>query len=181
MDALLYGVREAIWKGGMKYDFKNCRIMDDEHPPPDCGNIFVSIHQGAQRSTMQNALNELYGYNLTLTMRVAIPLDRVGENLLSLDVENEKKGWNRLAQQLKVFLHMNWAVLQLANQFLCDANPDAETVYGFCEPAMFANMDRPVLVGGEWFSAEPDAEDVGLKGTLTFDRCRRLQAIGTYT
>lgn len=183
IDALLYGVKTAIWERKIGYDSKNCRITDTTGmPPADCGNIFVAIHQHGNRSTMQNALNEYFGYKLTLTMRIAMPMDRVGEHLLALAVENEKKGWNRLAHQLKVFLHMNWAVLQLANQFLVDANPDAETVYGFCEPAMFANIDDPVEVGGEWLSSTPDdGENTGLKGTITFDRCRRLQAIGTFT
>lgn len=50
------------------------------------------------------------------------------------------------------------------------------TVYGFVEPARFSSMEQPTLKGGEWFSAEPDDDRVGMKSTLQFVRCRRLQA-----
>jgi hypothetical protein len=181
IDALLFAVRDAVRGAGFGYGIRECEIMPDGHPQPRCGNVFVSVYQGAYRSTMDNALNEYYGWNLTLTMRVNVPWDRIGDQLLAQKLAR-KIGFNARCAVLRGFLHMNWSLLQPANQYLLDVNPDATLVYGFSEPARFRSGDVPVLVGGEWFAAEPEATDVGLKAELRFEDCRRgPQAIASYT
>ncbi len=183
IDALLYACRDAVRGSGLGYDPTTCTIMADGHPPPRCGNVFVAVHQRGQSGHMMNALDEFYGWDVTLTMRVTIPLDRVGEQLLSKKLAAEvarTTGFNYRAEQVKTLLHMNWGMLQDANNNLVELYPQAPTIYGFCEPAQSTSMDDPVFVGGEWFSAEPDAQDLGLKAALHFDRARRLQAIAVY-
>jgi hypothetical protein len=180
IDALLYAVRDAVQGAGLGYDYATCEVRDDGHPPPRCGDIFVAVHQNGLRGDMHNALNQYFGFDLTLTMRVTVPLDRVGDRLLAKKLARER-GFNRRVQELGIFLHMDWGVLQDANQLLVAMNPDATLVYGFCEPAAWENTDDPTLVGGEWFAAEPDAEDVGLIAALHFANARRLQAIAVYT
>lgn len=179
IEALLAAVRNGVRKD-LGYDVRNCEVMDSGQPPPACGDIFAAVHQGGVTSDMQNALDEWYDFAVTLTQRVTIPLDRVGDEMLAKKLAR-KTGFNRRAHALKVYLHMAWGLLQDANQYIVDVSPDAPTVYGFCEPAHFESMDLPVLVGGEWFAAEPEAQDVGLKAELRFAGARRLQALGTFT
>jgi hypothetical protein len=180
IDALLFSVRDAIRNAGYGYDYKTCEIMADEMPKPSCGDWFISVHQAASTSDMMNALNEYYGFILTLTARVkGIPLDRIGDSLLAVKLAN-KLGFNRRAGQLKSFLHMDWGILQDANDYMVAMEPDAMSVNGFCEPAAFKGMDIPVLVGPEWFDAKPGSDQVGLKADLRFDGARRLQPIATY-
>lgn len=187
IDALLHAVRDAIRSGGFDYDARSCEIMDDDHPPPRCGDWFVSVHEGPSSSQMDNALDEYFSFILTLTARVrGVPLDRIGDQLLARKLARRAgpKGapsFNARIEQLRGFLHMNWGVLQDANNNLVALEPDAMNVYGFCEPARYRGADNPVLVGGEWFGAEPEADDVGLKADMRFEDCRRLQAFQTFT
>lgn len=179
MDALLHAVRDNVYRD-LGYDVRTCDIRDDGHPPPRCGSVFLAIHQGGVSSDMQNALDEYFDFALTLTMRVSVPLERIGDRQLAIETTQDS-GWNRKAHRVKNYLHMAWGILQDANQYLVDWNPDAPTVYGFCEPARFADMETPVLVGGEWFGADLEAGDVGLQGAIRFVRARRLQALTTFT
>ena len=176
IDALLHAVKDAIIAGDFDYGKTACDVRDGGEPPPRCGDKFVAVHQGDSSSDMQNALNELFSYSVTLTMRVTVPLDRIGDSLLAKKVAREI-GFNRRCEALRSFLHMNWTVLGEANTLLCELANDDYLVYGFCEPAMYASMELPQFVGGEWFGAQPDAKDIGLKSELRFERCRRLQAL----
>jgi hypothetical protein len=180
IDALLIAVQQDVLGGGFNYDKRSCLIMPDGQPPPGCGDVFVAVHPGGTDGDMMNALDQYLGFSLTLTMRVKEPPDRVGDQLLARNVAR-RVGFNARAHQLGIFLHMNWGVLQDANNVLVSLAGDVMTVEGFCEPAQWASMEVPTLVGGEWFGASPDSEDVGLKAELQFERCRRLQAIAIYT
>lgn len=179
IDALLYSVRDAIRGAGFGYGTAQCDIRDDGQPPPAMGDIFVAVHQGASRSTMKNALNEYFGFNVTLTMRATVPYDRIGDQMLARKLAKEV-GFNRRAEQLRAFLHQNWGILQDANQYLIDMETNANVVYGFCEAAQYAGMEIPALVGAAWFLAESD-ERTGLKAELRFEDARRLQPIASYT
>ena len=185
IDALLYAVRDGIRQGNFGYDAKTCEIMPDGHPKPQMGAYFVAVHQGASSSTNDNCLMEYFDFNITLTLRVAVPLDRVGDQRLAVALArkpgpNGQPGFNARAEQLRAFLHMNWAIIGEANNRMVAWEPNPITVYGFAEPARFRGMEFPDLVGGDWLGAEPDSEDVALKAELTFADARRLQAIGFY-
>ena len=158
--------------------------MDDGHPPPRCGNIFIAVHEGASRSTQDNNLDEYFGWNLTLTMRVAVPLDRIGDMLLASKLARTaatgKPSFNARLEQLRAWGHMNCTITVLQSQTPASANDNlaawnSGTIYGFVEPARYRGAEKPVLVGGEWFGAMPDALDVGLKAELRFDGARRMQ------
>jgi len=131
---------------------------------------------------MMNALNEYFDYAVTLTMRLSnVPLDRVGDQLLALQLA-QQTGFNRRANVLASFLHMDWGILGNANNNLVAMMPDVETIYGFSEPAHFAGMETPILAGNEWFDADPDDNQVALVAELSFVNCRRgPQAIASYS
>ncbi len=186
IDALLFAARDAIIGAGFGWSKNDCAIMADGHPEPRCGDWFLAIHGLSPRSEMDNALDEYFGFSLTLTARVAgVPLDRLGDKKIATNIartQARETGFNARAEQLRAFMHMNWGVLQDANTNLVNLEPGANLVYGFCEPARYRGRnDPPDLVGGEWFAAEPEAEDVGITSELRFEDCRRLQAIATYT
>jgi hypothetical protein len=179
IDALLFAVRDAVLTCGQGYDKRTCDVRDDGHPVPRCGDVYVAVHQGRSTSTADNCLDERLGFSLTLTLRVTIPPDRVGDRTLAIKLANST-GFNRRAERLRAFFHQNWSVLGAANNYLVELNPDAQTIYGFCEPARYRGMEIPLLVGGDWFGADPGAEDTGLKAEMRFEDARRLQAIGSY-
>lgn len=163
--------------------------MDDGRPPPRCGKFFAAVHDGMMRSDGDNQLHEWYEFTVTLTMRVVVALDRVGDQQIARNIARvqlgERQGFYAKTDRLRRLLHMNWSIVVQTSQTPNSANDniaawatdptDGSGVYGFCEPMRFLSMEAPKLVGGEWFGAEPDAEDVGVKAALTFGRCRRFQ------
>lgn len=186
IDALLYSVRDGIRAAGMGYDAASCEIMDDGRPPPRCGNYFASVHDGMMTSDRDNQLNELYGFSVTLTMRITVPLDRAGDQLIALNVTRvplaERKGFYAKVDRLRAKLHMNWGFVVLTGQTPNSANDNmlawgSGEMYGFVEPMRFLSLESPKLVGGPWFDAEQDAQDFGVKATMTFGRCRRFQPV----
>jgi hypothetical protein len=163
--------------------------MDDGKPPPRAGDVFVSVHGGRARPGEANSRNlyELYDFLVTLTMRVTIPLDRVGDQLIARNIalvtQATRMGFNARVEQLRGLLHMNWEMVVLQQQTPASANdnivawaPDGSTVYGFCEPARWGGADDvPTLVGAEWMGAEPESEDFAIKSELRFAGAKRFQ------
>ncbi len=184
IDALLFAVRDGIRAAGMNYDEATVEIMDDERPPPRCGEVFVSINGGMARNSADRNLDEYYDFKVTLTMRVIVPLDRAGDQMMARNISRvplgQRQGFYARLEQLRNFLHKNWRITVMQNQTPPSANDNLAawstgTVYGFVEPMRYQSYEQPVLKGGEWFSADPEDESVGMKSTLQFVRCRRLQ------
>lgn len=170
----------------MGYGRAECEIMDDGKPPPRAGNWFVAIHDGRSetRGNTDNNLNEYFGFSATLTGRVTVPLDRLGDQMIARNLAlvplAQRQGFNARAEQLRAYLHMNWARVVLPSQMPNSANDNIAawatgTVYGFCEPCRYGGMRNLRLVGAEWFGADPDAEDMGVACELRFDGARRFQ------
>jgi hypothetical protein len=182
MDAILYAYRDAIRLAGFGYaDAGLCEIMSDGHPPPRCGNIFVAVHPGMSTNNAMRNLDEYFGFSFTLTERVSVPLDRVGDQMLASKLAR-KRGKNNPSftsriEQLRSWGHMNWDTgLYNANVNLSNWRPDETSpVYGFVEVAHFVSAEQPQLVGPDWFSATPQSGSVGLKAEIRFDGARRMQ------
>lgn len=187
IDALLYAVRDAVRarKYVRDYDHATCEIMDDGRPPPRCGNYFAAIHGGKVRNDSVRNLDKRYGFSVTYTMRVTVPLDRVGDQQIARNIAliplALRQGFNARVEQLEAFLHENWSITVLTGQSPNSANDNLSawatgTVYGFVEPAMSRGPEGPArLVGGEWFGADPEADEVGIVQELRFDGARRMQ------
>lgn len=193
IDALLYAVRNGIRAAGMNYGRAECDIMDDGKPPPRCGNVFVAVHGGKKHPGQANDNNlfELYDFAVTLTMRVTIPLDKIGTQLIARDVSllginnvplAQRQGFDAKEEQLRAFLHMNWAMVVLQGQTTKSANDHlaewaSGTVYGFCEPARYSGSELPTLVGGDWLASDPEAVDFAIKSELSFRNAKRFQPL----
>lgn len=186
IDALLFAVRDAIRAAGFGYGKAECEITDDDgHPPPRCGNTFVSVHAGRARSSRDNQLFEEYDFSVTLTMRTGrVSIDRIGDQLIARNVPRAplgtRDGFNAKVEQLRALLHMNWRVVVLTSQTPSSANDNLSAwctgqVYGFCEPMRYRGPDRIQDVGAEWFGADPEAEDFGLKAEMRFEGAKRFQ------
>lgn len=181
MDAILNAFVDQIVAARIGYGrTQQVDIRADGKPPPNCGDVFVAVHQGATRNSSLNNLDEYYDLSVTLTMRVTIPFDRLGDQLLARKLA-KKIGFNRRAERLRNLLNMAWETLQTANNYLVDLNPDAQTIYGFVEPPHYTGMEIPQFVGEDWFDAEPDSGNTGLKSELRFADARRMQPAGTFT
>lgn len=185
-DALLYAVRDGIRAAGFNYGFAECEITEDGRPPPRAGNVFVAVHGGRSRPGQANGrnLDELFDFSVTLTMRVTIPMDRVGDQLMARNVElvplGQRQGFDHKVEQLRGYLHMNWERTVQTGRTPNSANDNLSawatgTVYGFVLPAAFGGADLPTLVGAEWMGADPDSEDFALKAELRFSGARRFQ------
>lgn len=170
----------------MGYDHAMCEITADGKPPPRAGNYFAAVHGRSTRPgpANDNNLYELFDFSVTLTMRVTVPLDRVGDQQIARNLDliplAQRQGFDAKAEQLRAFLHMNWRMTVLRNQNPPSANDNIAawatgTVYGFCEPARYQGSTVPRLVGGEWFGAEPDIEEVGIVAELRFAGAKRFQ------
>lgn len=192
IDALLYAVRDTIRAAQIGYGYAECEIMEDGKPPPRCGNFFVSIHGGRSRPGQANDNNlfELFDYSVTLTMRVSVPLDRVGDRQIALNVnlvpEGQRRGFDHKIEQLRALLHMNWRMVVMqgqnpnsANDNLTSWSPGPSPVYGFSEPARYVGPELPKMVGGEWFNAEPTDgdEQFGIVSEMKFQGAKRFQPL----
>ncbi len=179
LDALCFAVRDVIrGNAALGYGVAQTEVMADGEPPPRCGDIFVAVHEGRVSSESDENLDEYFSFNLTLTMRVTgVPMDRIGDQLLCRKLA-KRTGFNGRAEKLRAFLHKNWSVVALANQYLCEMVDRGGTVYGFCESPIYKGIEVPHFVGGSWFKAAPDSQNVGIAAQLSFDRTRRLQPIG---
>lgn len=193
IDALLYAVRDGIRAAGMNYGKAECEIMDDGKPPPRAGNWFVAVHGGRTRPGQANDNNlfELYDFAVTLTGRVTVSLDRVGDQQIARNIPlkdingvplAQRQGFDAKVEQLRGFLHMNWGVTVLQNQTPASANDNLAawatgTVYGFVEPARYQGAEVPVLVGADWMGTEPEDENFALKSELRFAGAKRFQPV----
>jgi hypothetical protein len=185
LDALLYAVRDGVRTIG--YDAATCEIMDDGRPPPRCGNFFLAIHDGSTRSVADNQLHEYYDFSVTLTMRITVPLDRVGDQQIARNIARIplgiRQGFYAKAEHVRAYLHMNWSVVCQQDQTPSSANDNLTswstgTVYGFTEPMRFFSMEAPKVVYADWFQADPDTDSaMGVKAELKFGNCRRFQPV----
>jgi hypothetical protein len=186
IDALLYAVRDGIRAAGFGYGYAECEITEDGRPPPRAGNVFVAVHGGRSRPGQANGrnLDELFDFSVTLTMRVSVPEDRIGDQLIARNLvlaQAQKQGFDAKVEQLRGFLHMNWRITVLTGQVPPSANDNLAawatgTVYGFVEPARYQGAELPAVKGSDWLQADPDQDDnFAVKSELRFTGAKRLQ------
>lgn len=151
------------------YTRATCSRTFDAQPPPACGQVFVAVwFDGRRTSEGRTALNETFGVNVTVTMRVHQPYDRLVQHRDDLEVR---------ANAIRALLHADnydYRISRAANVLAGFDQTPSQRV-GFCESLTFEGMDAVQLVGGNWFHAPPDKLEVGLAQTLRFGKARRIQ------
>ena len=190
MDALLFSTLDAVTDPANRFGYnenRDANIMAGGEPPAQCGQWFLSIHEGDVSNESVENLDEYFTVILTLTARISIPIDVVGNKLLAVKVardQAQKTGFNARREALRAFLNKNWGIVAKANQYLAQWAIGVEEVYGFCESPIVRRLERQHLVGPEWFSQAPPKEgqrswtpETGLVGDVTMERIRRLQPV----
>lgn len=207
IDALLYAVRDGIRAAGFNYGAAECEITDDGKPPPRAGNWFVAVHGGRSHpgEANQRNLDELFDFSVTLTGRVTVPMDRVGDQMVArnipLTINNvpaaQRQGFNAKVEQLRTFLHSNWKITVLTGGYTGPLGQTSNTandnlaawatgtVYGFVEPARYQGEETPALAGPDWLGGDPENDEFALKCEMRFTNARRFQpqtaAVGAFT
>lgn len=184
-NALLRSVRDQLrastGSGGLGYATAACEITPDGRPAPRAGKFFVAVHQGGRQQIDEEGTEETYAVNVTVSMRVDGPWDRIGPDLLALAT----LGVNDRAAAIRANLTNNqYKVMNYAN-VLFSAVPDGSggsgLVNGFVEPLWYRGEEGPTLVGGGWFHADDGDQDCGVTLTMRFADARRIQLIGSTT
>jgi hypothetical protein len=185
IDALLFAVRDGIRAAGFGYGEQTCDIQPTGEPPPGMGNIYVAVHSGSSNSISTRNLDETFGFNVTLTMKISVPQDRVGTQLEASKLARVSGKGNpsfmARVEQLRGFLHMNWPITVLMSQTPPSANDNIATwspltqVYGFITPAKYAGREDPSFAYSDWFNTVPSEKPLGLKCEMRFENARRMQ------
>lgn len=185
MKELALAVRDFIRADapeGMGYRDDQCECMSDGRPPPKCGDVFISIHDGPVKSISRTCLDEYYSLVVTVTQRAPkMPFDRFGTDLL----KKAAVGLNDRVRALRARLHGNYVILNAANTLLgvpTDPNPvpplpgAGDPPLGFYEPLWVRReIVKAKLVGGDWLHANPDEEAAALVVDINLDGARRTQ------
>lgn len=172
--AVLAQLRLAVLSGGMGYEAKNCDLgPPDGQPAPMAGKFWVSIHDGGEGSEQEGCLEETFGIRLTVSERIDVPLDRVGQKT----IDEALLGLNDRCMAIRAMMvNYQYTIMNAANTLI-----NAQTggpFDGFNEPLFYEGPAGPAeLVSGDWFHAEPE-ELAAVRKTLRFGRAKRIQKIG---
>ncbi len=171
--AVLAQLRTSVDGGGCGYDTKNSGIgPPDGQPPPTAGQYWCSVHDGPEAQEGEGYNEETFGVKVTLSVRIDGPWDRIGQ----AQIDKALLGVNdRCATVRAMMVNQQYTVMNAAN-VLINAEPNGPWD-GFVEPLFYEGATGAELVSGDWFHGEPD-QFAAVRKTLSFGRCRRIQAIG---
>ena len=165
----------GVLRTELDWDNSNSGIRGQGRPPFFAGDHYVGIfpHQWDPGEINQNpsdgVVDEVMGFTAVVTRRIgSIPNDQLSEEAY-LEVS---EGIGKRAELVRKVL--------LANRgTVCDNAAELFTNKSdkITEPYYWAGGDpEPVLVGAEWFSADPqDEQAVGFTMSLRFEGARRIQ------
>ncbi len=154
-----------------------CDVLFDGQPPPGCGELFVALHPGEWTTEDIEGLNEVFGLDITVTVRVGVlPRDRMAPTSILASLAGESL--DQQLEAIRALLHLD----SVRDQWLNQANTYiGGTANGFVEPPRFRGGDRPQACGPDWFGTDWDGQGplppVGISQTLHFGGARRLQRI----
>lgn len=155
----------------LSLDVYTCDETDDGKPTPSAGPVFYGVHPGEWRNSADDSLDETYGVLVTITMRLDVPWDRAGPELLG----KATTGLAARCAALRVKVHSSYTLMDLANTLIADpANK-------FVEPLRFTDGGRRARRGGDWWIASGKEKYAGYSQTMTFGRARRVQLISEMT
>lgn len=104
-----------------------------------------------------------------------MPFDSIATDVL----DKVQEGLQHQADYLATVLHMNYSVMNAANNLIEEgAQSEDQVMYGFSEPARYQGKTLPIRRTGEWFLGDSQAPDCGISITLAFGEARRLSTIG---
>lgn len=151
-----------------------CSVELNARPQPINGELFIAVHPGSWvGQSGDDDLDELFGVQVSVTRRITYaPEDRQAEDVLT---GTDAIALEKLLEQIRVNLHMNYAVINAANTTI------GGSANGFIEPLRFHYAQPPQVVGSEWFGSDDGEPQAGLVQTLVFDGSRRVQTLASMT
>ena len=134
-----------------------CDVTPDGKPNPSSGPRFFAVWGGSVSNSQKHALDELYGFKVTVTVwTAAAPRDR----------KRDGGAW-QLALRARAALHMSDEVRAAAGS-------------EFKVPPVFESATDLGPQGPDWFWAEPTGtsrDPTGMAVELSFGQCRRVTYI----
>ena len=178
--AALEGAVKARLQTDLSLTDAECDRMFNDHPPPRCGQRFISVwSDNARESIAKTSLKERFRVFVTITIRTQHPWDLMVKHRDALEV---------LANNVRASIHndsYDFRIISAANTLAAFTWASASSSpVGWTEALMFQGMDPIREVGPEWFSARPPDSptvkvEVGLAQTLRFGQALRTQALGS--
>lgn len=172
--ALLLAVRDALQED-VPFQAHECDLtLPGGQPPPACGKWFAGIWAGGSRCQSRVSLDQVFDLTVTLTMRIEEPFDRIRERLVE-----QTLGFHDLAEKIADIVHKDsWThhIQYRANRYLQDLYAGEEPL-GFREGLGMLNDVVPRIVGGNWFHAQTEAQEVGLVQDVNFGYARRIKVM----
>jgi hypothetical protein len=176
--ALLIAVRDRI-RDRLNYGPTECDVRPDGRPIAAASETYVAVHEGEWRGVDCEGLDELFGIDVTVSVRSGVtPDDRLGESLMvgpaGMSLDEKLRG-------IVALLHRDppdYPVLNAAN-VLIGAGGN-----GLVVPLRFSHADRTKIADPKWFWGPPAEEDdcpAGLYRTLHFVEAERVQTIESQT
>lgn len=184
LDAMLFELRSGAKAfSSPTLDANNSRIEPEGKPPPSAPDFYLSLDEGSCQETGsgQAELNEVFGVTAYLSLRVAeLPRDRFDELY-----RRTEKGLAKLEVQVKRALHLQWAVITKANEYLLAAN-SGNPVANLLLPLKYSGRGRTLVRGAEWsnehLGAGDDPPPFGwVVRELPFVGARRIQYASSIT
>lgn len=133
-------------------------------PPAGMGKRYVGVRVGSrQAQEVSHGIHIEYTAILTLTYRIQVPFDRIGQDLMDV----ASGGFDDFAETVMNVIHgdvINNRVIGAANASLTSAQGK------FTTALQFESDDDPYPVRGDWFCAESDKE-VGIVQNIRFGKC----------
>lgn len=159
---------------------EQCGERFDGRPPAVAGELFIAVHPGEWRGVEIEGIQESFGVEVTVTLRLGtVPDDRAGPELLN----KARVGLNAWCERVRAALWFDYTTLDAANATITDA------ANGFIEPLRLRDGGRPTPRREDWFSgaAHPYAKAggqpayAGLSQTMVFYGAVRIQTIESMT
>jgi hypothetical protein len=161
------------------YTRQQCQRMYNAEPPPNMGLVFVAVWAPGGRESIhqtQTCLDEMFNFNVTVTVKFKLPFDRWLEHRDDLE---------KRCNAIRALMHMDSydnRIIRAANLLarFDDFSDDEPSLHvGFRESITFMHLDDIQDVGGAWFKSHVDKPECGGAQTIKFGKVRRLQGLLT--
>jgi hypothetical protein len=149
-----------------------CEVMPDGRPEPKMGRVFAAVHDNGNwwNSSKEN-LDEMIGFDVTITLKVDTPSDRTGEHRIA----KASTGLLALAEKAVIVLHSSYLCMDQANLYLA---ADGTLGESFVEPPRFSRGSKIQQRGGDWYGAvNEERRPACLTVQLSFRDARRLRGL----
>lgn len=155
---------------GAGLDRNVCDYMIDGRPAPNCGDLFVAVHDSPRvdlQGDQENYVHDSMGVYVTVTARTSyVPFDATGR----FSYARKNGGILDVVDRLRAVINAKrWDVVAKANAHLGAGKQP------FTKCVKAVSDDAPQPVGSDWFHGEPSDQTAGARVTIRVQGAERLQ------